>query len=284
MEQSVNFKRLLIITLLFLALPFIGESQLSFENEINASVKEIILNFQSRGIGHFNIEKSHSNKSMDQPRFTTFKYQFRNDSVFSHKQGKRISNYVIRKSKLIQLDNKEDSAWFDPIRNSYHTLQDSAGIEIRKSQNVEFGDTVLTLYRSLEKDSINNSITILEKYKTDTIWTTNKFVTTNVSDDIVRVQSFSFKDQVWLLNSDFVTLKLHSETESTYTTTEMTFGNNFKLNKESDFLNLEGTIEKKTVTHFNRRGMIERIVITNKSKAYQFLGDYTIVLTPIKLK
>lgn len=284
MAKSVNFKRLLVLTFLFLALPFIGKSQLSDENDINASVKEIILNFQSRGINHFNIEKSLSNEFMTEPRLTTFKYQFLNDSIFSHKHGKRISNYVLRKSKIIQLDSIEDSVWFDLNRNSYHTLEDSAGIEIRKSQIIISGDTTLSMYKSVAKDSIDNSITILIKYRVDSLWTINKQVTTNISDDIVRVQSYSFSENTWLLNSDFVTFKLHSETESTSTTTELTYGNDFKLNKESDFLNLEGTLERKTVTHFNQREMIEKIVITNKSKAYQLFGNSTTVLTPIRLK
>ena len=301
MEQIMTVKQLLVLTVTCLTTPFLANSQFDSDYLHRTELTKIILNYHAHGFKHFNVDVSQSLEP-HKSTFTLYKYRSQNDSVIREKYSKNTTEYLIQDTTVIEL-NAEVLDDLPFMVNWNKTEVDSSGTHVTIAHNIVEGDTLMGFTIRTYFDSATNSSIQITNSIPQNDYSLYKSVSKVISDDITLHKNYQRRKGIWTINSEHITIKLYSQTEFTKTTLERSYQithpppdlipqNELNIkehgeieieNKQLQYLSQTDLYEKKIVTHYDYRGLIEKIVVTtDRGEKYQDRRT-KIVLRPAEL-
>lgn len=293
----MTLKQLLVVSLFCLVNPFSGSTQYNVDNEYREELEEIILNYHRHGFERFNVDVSKT-LFYRGVMSTLFKYRQLNDSVISEKYLKEKAQYLIDDNSMTQLDIEEDSTYHDYYPNrDLQTKTDSAGVNTVTQRFFENGRISIRSIIKTSHDSITNADIKISKYYKGDKRTSFKSVTTYISEDIVLYKYYKLIEGDWKMTLEKINLILHSQTEFTKTKFEKIYEFNHSTSDDNLINSSEQIVdnvkklkgitiennEKRTVTYYDNRGLIEKIVISFGANKESIFGRRKIVLRPLEL-
>lgn len=260
-------KNCLTILFLLLSLPVWCQSNLGMEYGVDKEIKQVILNHRSFNAKHLKIEFENF-----QGEIYSMRFKFLTDSTFSYRNKRYKSEHVIRGNEIFNFGKSL-------VKNTEETLSDTQVFKSTEKNGIVTGslyyvfetDTLLYSIQSTEIDSIENSTTSITKYRNGKDWTGFKQVETQISDDLIRTQNFSLVNNTrWEMKLDKMDIILKSRTE--FSKTKILLSKGKSANEDEDNEEEFSTIdtERKSVRHYNGRGLIEAVVIVNQDHEEYF--------------
>ena len=263
----------LAILFLLLSLPIWCQSNLGIEFHASEEIKDVILNHQFHHAKRLKIEFEDSEGNVH-----TMKIKFKTDSTFIFKSKKHKTENVIRGNEILNINGYRIRLATQKLPENQVLVSTKENGQTKNSLYYVTGsDSVLFSVQTEKVDTLENSTTSITKYRRNGKWAGNKMVVTKISEDLIHTRYYSLIDDKWELSQNQMEIILRSQTEFSRTKIVMTKGVSYfipeKDSKVPYTINSEPyTInsERKSILHYDEKGVIEAVVIVKKDHENNF--------------
>ena len=263
----------LAIFFLLLSLPIWCQSNLGIEFHVSEEIKDVILNHQFHHAKRLKIEFEDSEGNVH-----TMKIKFKTDSTFIFKSKKHKTENVIRGNEILNINGYRIRLATQKLPENQVLVSTKENGQTKNSLYYVTGsDSVLFSVQTEKVDTLENSTTSITKYRRNGKWAGNKMVVTKISEDLIHTRYYSLIDDKWELSQNQMEIILRSQTEFSRTKIVMTKGVSYfipeKDSKVPYTINSEPyTInsERKSILHYDEKGVIEAVVIVKKDHENNF--------------
>lgn len=263
----------LAILFLLLSLPIWCQSNLGIEFHVSEEIKDVILNHQFHHAKRLKIEFEDSEGNVH-----TMKIKFKTDSTFIFKSKKHKTENVIRGNEILNINGYRIRLATQKLPENQVLVSTKENGQTKNSLYYVTGsDSVLFSVQTEKVDTLENSTTSITKYRRNGKWAGNKMVVTKISEDLIHTRYYSLIDDKWELSQNQMEIILRSQTEFSRTKIVMTKGVSYfipeKDSKVPYTINSEPyTInsERKSILHYDEKGVIEAVVIVKKDHENNF--------------
>ena len=263
----------LAILFLLLSLPIWCQSNLGIEFHASEEIKDVILNHQFHHAKRLKIEFEDSEGNVH-----TMKIKFKTDSTFIFKSKKHKTENVIRGNEILNINGYRIRLATQKLPENQVLVSTKENGQTKNSLYYVTGsDSVLFSVQTGKVDTLENSTTSITKYRRNGKWAGNKMVVTKISEDLIHTRYYSLIDDKWELSQNQMEIILRSQTEFSRTKIVMTKGVSYfipeKDSKVPYTINSEPyTInsERKSILHYDEKGVIEAVVIVKKDHENNF--------------
>lgn len=263
----------LAILFLLLSLPIWCQSNLGIEFHVSEEIKDVILNHQFHHAKRLKIEFEDSEGNVH-----AMKIKFKTDSTFIFKSKKHKTENVIRGNEILNINGYRIRLATQKLPENQVLVSTKENGQTKNSLYYVTGsDSVLFSVQTEKVDTLENSTTSITKYRRNGKWAGNKMVVTKISEDLIHTRYYSLIDDKWELSQNQMEIILRSQTEFSRTKIVMTKGVSYfipeKDSKVPYTINSEPyTInsERKSILHYDEKGVIEAVVIVKKDHENNF--------------
>ena len=263
----------LAILFLLLSLPIWCQSNLGIEFHVSEEIEDVILNHQFHHAKRLKIEFEDSEGNVH-----TMKIKFKTDSTFIFKSKKHKTENVIRGNEILNINGYRIRLATQKLPENQVLVSTKENGQTKNSLYYVTGsDSVLFSVQTEKVDTLENSTTSITKYRRNGKWAGNKMVVTKISEDLIHTRYYSLIDDKWELSQNQMEIILRSQTEFSRTKIVMTKGVSYfipeKDSKVPYTINSEPyTInsERKSILHYDEKGVIEAVVIVKKDHENNF--------------
>lgn len=263
----------LAILFLLLSLPIWCQSNLGIEFRVSEEIKDVILNHQFHHAKRLKIEFEDSEGNVH-----AMKIKFKTDSTFIFKSKKHKTENVIRGNEILNINGYRIRLATQKLPENQVLVSTKENGQTKNSLYYVTGsDSVLFSVQTEKVDTLENSTTSITKYRRNGKWAGNKMVVTKISEDLIHTRYYSLIDDKWELSQNQMEIILRSQTEFSRTKIVMTKGVSYfipeKDSKVPYTINSEPyTInsERKSILHYDEKGVIEAVVIVKKDHENNF--------------
>lgn len=263
----------LAILFLLLSLPIWCQSNLGIEFHASEEIKDVILNHQFHHAKRLKIEFEDSEGNVH-----AMKIKFKTDSTFIFKSKKHKTENVIRGNEILNINGYRIRLATQKLPENQVLVSTKENGQTKNSLYYVTGsDSVLFSVQTGKVDTLENSTTSITKYRRNGKWAGNKMVVTKISEDLIHTRYYSLIDDKWELSQNQMEIILRSQTEFSRTKIVMTKGVSYfipeKDSKVPYTINSEPyTInsERKSILHYDEKGVIEAVVIVKKDHENNF--------------
>ena len=263
----------LAILFLLLSLPIWCQSNLGIEFHVSEEIKDVILNHQFHHAKRLKIEFGDSEGNVH-----AMKIKFKTDSTFIFKSKKHKTENVIRGNEILNINGYRIRLATQKLPENQVLVSTKENGQTKNSLYYVTGsDSVLFSVQTEKVDTLENSTTSITKYRRNGKWAGNKMVVTKISEDLIHTRYYSLIDDKWELSQNQMEIILRSQTEFSRTKIVMTKGVSYfipeKDSKVPYTINSEPyTInsERKSILHYDEKGVIEAVVIVKKDHENNF--------------
>lgn len=263
----------LAILFLLLSLPIWCQSNLGIEFHASEEIKDVILNHQFHHAKRLKIEFEDSEGNVH-----AMKIKFKTDSTFIFKSKKHKTENVIRGNEILNINGYRIRLATQKLPENQVLVSTKENGQTKNSLYYVTGsDSVLFSVQTEKVDTLENSTTSITKYRRNGKWAGNKMVVTKISEDLIHTRYYSLIDDKWELSQNQMEIILRSQTEFSRTKIVMTKGVSYfipeKDSKVPYTINSEPyTInsERKSILHYDEKGVIEAVVIVKKDHENNF--------------
>ena len=263
----------LAILFLLLSLPIWCQSNLGIEFRVSEEIKDVILNHQFHHVKRLKIEFEDSEGNVH-----AMKIKFKTDSTFIFKSKKHKTENVIRGNEILNINGYRIRLATQKLPENQVLVSTKENGQTKNSlYYVTRSDSVLFSVQTEKVDTLENSTTSITKYRRNGKWAGNKMVVTKISEDLIHTRYYSLIDDKWELSQNQMEIILRSQTEFSRTKIVMTKGVSYfipeKDSKVPYTINSEPyTInsERKSILHYDEKGVIEAVVIVKKDHENNF--------------
>ena len=263
----------LAILFLLLSLPIWCQSNLGIEFHASEEIKDVILNHQFHHAKRLKIEFEDSEGNVH-----AMKIKFKTDSTFIFKSKKHKTENVIRGNEILNINGYRIRLATQKLPENQVLVSTKENGQTKNSlYYVTRSDSVLFSVQTEKVDTLENSTTSITKYRRNGKWAGNKMVVTKISEDLIHTRYYSLIDDKWELSQNQMEIILRSQTEFSRTKIVMTKGVSYfipeKDSKVPYTINSEPyTInsERKSILHYDEKGVIEAVVIVKKDHENNF--------------
>ncbi|MEJ6600187.1 MAG: hypothetical protein QNL36_08740 [Crocinitomicaceae bacterium] len=206
------------------------------------------------------------------------KIKFKTDSTFIFKSKKHKTENVIRGNEILNINGYRIRLATQKLPENQVLVSTKENGQTKNSLYYVTGsDSVLFSVQTEKVDTLVNSTTSITKYRRNGKWAGNKMVVTKISEDLIHTRYYSLIEDKWELSQNQMEIILRSQTEFSRTKIVMTKGVSYfipeKDSKVPYTINSEPyTInsERKSILHYDEKGVIEAVVIVKKDHENNF--------------
>ncbi|MFT6503200.1 MAG: hypothetical protein ACJASQ_003333 [Crocinitomicaceae bacterium] len=236
------------------------------EYRVSEEIKDVILNHQLHDSKRLRIEFEDS-----EGKIHAMKIKFQTDSTFIFKSKKHKTKNVIRGNEIFNINGHSIRLATQKLPENQVLVSTKENGQTKNSLYYVTGsDSVLFSVQTEKVDTIENATTSITKYRRNGKWTGNKMIINTFSKDLKQTRYYSLIDDNWELSQNQMEIILRSQTEFSRTKIVMTKGVSYLIPEKG--LKLPYTInsERKSILHYDEKGVIEAVVIVKKDHENNF--------------